>query len=141
MKKNQLSIILALLPLFDAVAANEIPAYAMEMNVKRIDEVLLRYTRFNSESPYPCFRLELIKPQKNWEIIDEKEICEMNGKPLDTGYSYSGFDSIEFKSDGVNFNFNYFDKNNPGEYTQRCSVSVIQKKIQAIECSNPSLSE
>lgn len=143
MKKHQASIALtlALLPIYWAVAADEIPGYAIEMNAKRIDGLLFRYTRFNSESPFPCLRLELIKPKNNWEIVDKKDICDMNGKRLGVEYSYSGFDAIEFKNNAIQFKFNYFSKDEPGEYTQHCSIQAIQNKIQNIECTNPDLVE
>ncbi|MCJ8170433.1 hypothetical protein [Atopomonas sediminilitoris] len=144
MKKRQLLTALVMFPLhpiFDAVAADEISVYAMEMNVKRINEVIFRYTRFNSESPYPCLRLELISPQKHWKVVDRKDMCEMNGKDLGVGYSYSGFDSFVFKEDGITFRFNYFEKDNYGEYSQHCSVVVVGEKMQAVECSDPGLVE
>lgn len=134
-------LVILLSPIYDSVAANDIPAYAMEMNVKRINGLLFRYTRFNTESPFPCLRLELIKPQDSWKVLEKKDICEMNGMSLASDFSYSGFEAIEFKSNSIDFKFSYFAKNAPGEYVQECSIHVFENKIQDIKCASPKLIE
>lgn len=143
MRKHTKLIVLALLlsPTYNSFAADDIPAYAMEMNTKRINSLLFRYIRFNAESPFPCLRLELIKPQDNWEIIDKKDICEMNGMLLASDFSYSGFEDFEFNNNAIDFKFSYFAKNTPGEYIQDCSIKVLENKIQDTECKNPKLLE
>lgn len=143
MKKYKASMILVILlsPIYDSVAANDIPAYAMEMNVKRINGLLFRYTRFNAESPFPCLRLELIKPQDSWKVLEKKDICEMNGMSLASDFSYSGFEAIEFNNNAIDFKFSYFAKNAPGEYVQDCSIHVFENKIQDVKCTSPKLVE
>lgn len=121
---------------FNAVAANEIPAYAMEMNSKRINGLLFRYTRFNAESPFPCLRLELIKPQDNWKIIERKDICEMNGLSLANDHAYSSFENLRFKNNALYFKFNYYLKASVGEFSQNCSIKIADNQINPIECAN-----
>jgi hypothetical protein len=125
-----------LLLTFSAAAANDIPPYAMEMKTKRVNGLLFRYTRFNAESPFPCLRLELIKPQHNWEIVDKKDICEMNDLSLASNYTYSGFEDIQFTNNSLIFKFNYYSKTTPGEFSQDCSVKVVDDQIKLIECTN-----
>lgn len=139
--KTLIIFVLLLVTTYNSFAADDIPAYAMEMKVKRVNGLLFRYTRFNSESPFPCLRLELIKPQDNWKVIDKKDICEMNGMLLASDFSYSGFEDLEFNNNAIDFKFSYFAKNTPGEYIQDCSVKVFENKIQDTECTNPKLVE
>ncbi|MCQ4312019.1 hypothetical protein NAV33_08975 [Pseudomonas stutzeri] len=122
-------------------AADNIPAYAMEMNTKRINGLLFRYTRFNSESPFPCLRLELIKPQGDWNIVEKLDICEMNGLSLTEGYTYSSFENLHFGNDALDFKFNYYSNSTPGEFTQECSVAVSEKKMNSIQCTSPKVVE
>lgn len=111
----------------------------MEMGVSRIEDYLFRYTRFNSESPYPCLRLELIDPLENWRIVEGKDICEMNGMRLGRDFSYAGFDSFQFRKNSLYFKFNFFDKTEPGEYTQDCSIDVFANRTSSLDCDAPKL--
>ena len=124
----------ALLLSYGAIASTDIPGNAMEMNVKRMGDLLFRYTRFNSESSNPCLRAELINPQDSWKIVESKDICEINGRQL-TDLSYFGFDSFHFKNNKLLFKFNFLERSTHGEYSQDCFVLVSENKIGKLECS------
>lgn len=141
MKKHRLLIafVAFVASALDATAADSISAYAMEMNTKRINGSLFRYTRFNTESPFPCLRLELIKPEDSWNITEKNDICEMNGMSLASDYAYSGFENIRFTDSALEFEFKYYLENTAGEYAQNCSVNVSKGTMQSIECTKPTL--
>ncbi|MDX2355023.1 hypothetical protein [Stutzerimonas xanthomarina] len=122
---------------FYSVADTDVYRYAVEVNAKRSEGLLLKYTRFNSESPYPCLRLELINPKDDWTVVERKNICEMNGLSLANDFSYAGFSKIEFHGSAVGFDFNYLLNEEPGEYVQRCTVEAKGRILSEMKCTDP----
>lgn len=120
-----------------SVADTDVYRYAVEVNAKRAEGLLFRYTRFNSESPYPCLRLELINPKDDWAVVERKNICEMNGLSLANDFSYAGFSKIEFHGSAVSFDFNYLLNEEPGEYVQRCTVETKGRVLSEMKCTDP----
>lgn len=60
-----------------------VDARAMEVGVFRYGGTLWRYTRFNTESDYPCLRFEAINPDRNWQVSEQQDVCEVTlpGRP------------------------------------------------------------
>ena len=124
-----------------SIADTDVYRYAVEVNAKRAEDLLFKYTRFNSESPYPCLRLELINPKDDWAIIEQRDICEMNGLSLKKGFSYAGFSKIEFHGSSVSFDFNYLLNEEPGEYFQTCTIEAAGKALSDMKCTDPQAAE
>lgn len=138
MRWNMLLAALALdvAPAYSA-ADTDVYRYAVEVNAKRAEGLLFKYTRFNSESPYPCLRLESINPKDDWAVVERKDICEMDGLSLANGFSYAGFSNIEFHGSAVSFDFNYLLNEEPGEHVQRCTVEAKGRAFSEMKCTDP----
>lgn len=130
------ALVLGVSPVY-SVAGTDVYRYAVEVNAKRAEGLLFKYTRFNSESPYPCLRIELINPKDDWAVVERKNICEMNGLSLANDFSYAGFSNIEFHGSAVSFDFNYLLNEEPGEYVQRCTVEAKGRVLSEMKCTVP----
>lgn len=141
MFKNQLWVFLLItIPPF-SFAADAIPGNAVEMNTTRINNLLFRFTRFNAESSFPCLRLESIDPLNNWEIVEQKDLCEIDGISLDNDLTYAAIEALEFHQSSLHFNLTYFDNQSPGEYLKECSVDFNKGNIQEPKCLKAALIE
>lgn len=130
------ALLLGVLPIY-SIADTDVYRYAVEVNVKRVEGFVFKYTRFNSESPFPCLRLELVSPRDDWAVVERKDICEMNGLPLAEGFSYAGFSKIAFHGSAVSFEFNYLLNEEPGEYVQSCTVEAKGGALSDMICTDP----
>lgn len=116
-------------------AHNAIPGNAAEMNTTRANDLLFRYTRFNTESSFPCLRLESIDPSNNWKIVEQKNLCEIDGISLSDDFTYAAIETLSFHQHSLHFNLTYFDNHSPGEYLKKCSIDFFNKTIQEPICS------
>ena len=78
MKFNRL--LLLLISFFTTSALADIPPtmspLIRESKSEFTGTVLFRYTRFNTESEYPCMRFETIDPT-NDKLLETKDYCEI----------------------------------------------------------------
>ena len=117
-----------------------VDARAMEVGVFRHGETLWRYTRFNTESDYPCLRFEAIKPEQNWRVSDQRDVCEVSlpeGHPLVfDNTAYTGFTGIGFSRDKQAFHFDieYMERTASGEKSISCWLPVTGGSLGIVRC-------
>ncbi len=117
-----------------------VDARAMEVGVFRYGGTLWRYTRFNTESDYPCLRFEAINPDRNWQVSEQQDVCEVTlpeGRPLVfDNTAYTGFADISFSRDRQAFHFEveYIRRTASGEKSVSCWLPVTGGSLGTVMC-------
>lgn len=122
------------------LAVPEVDVRAMEVSVTRHQGTLWRYTRFSTESDYPCLRFEAIEPGQDWRVVDRQDVCEVSledGQPLifkDT--AYTGFTDISFSQTEGAFLFRveYLRRTAHGEKDVSCLLPVTDSRLGTARC-------
>lgn len=104
--------------------------------------VLFRYTRFNTESYYPCMRFETIDPT-NDKLLDTKDYCEItlpfiNNLKVDTRTDVQSVDYSNFKLTDNTFTFEiHLITAIPGapSFLLNCSLSLDSDEMSDVTCT------
>jgi len=114
------------------IAPPVVDARVMEVGVVRHQDALWRYTRFSTESDYPCLRFEAINPDQGWRVSERLDICDITlqgGTTLDfRDTAYTGFSVVEFSREHSAFTFEveYIRRTAPGEQSVSCTLPLSQ---------------
>lgn len=121
-------------------ATPEVDSRAMEVRVIRHGALLWRYTRFNTESDYPCLRFEAISADENWRIVDQQDVCDVvlpDGHRLAfENTAYAGFSDIQFSPEEPEFRFRieYIRKTAAGEINMECRLPITGDRFGTVKC-------
>tara|TARA_B110000008_G_C16600573_1_gene416271 strand:+ start:78 stop:530 length:453 start_codon:yes stop_codon:yes gene_type:complete len=104
--------------------------------------VLLRYTRFNTESEYPCMRFETIDPT-NDKLLETKDYCEItlpffNNLKVNTRTDVQSVDYTNFKLTDNTFTFEIdLITAMPGapSFLLNCSLTLNNDEISEVACT------
>ncbi len=111
--------------------------YARELGISRIDNQLLRWVRFSSESKHPCLHVELLTPA-SYVVNDEMKICALpdeNNVMYDFVKDLSSIDLFNIKVDNMRLIFNAeLILLKQGSKSLQCSLLIKEKKLDALNC-------
>jgi hypothetical protein len=104
--------------------------------------VLFRYTRFNTESEYPCMRFETIDPT-NDKLLETKDYCEItlpffNNLKVNTRTDVQSVDYTNFKLTDNTFTFEIdLITAMPGapSFLLNCSLTLDNDEISEVACT------
>ncbi|MDO9618119.1 MAG: hypothetical protein Q7J43_10615 [Pseudomonas sp.] len=131
MKKISVLFLLILLPRL--VVSGEIDYYKIsEASSARIEKILVRYFRIYGE---PCANIQILN-SKNWEAVETKRICELNGLSLDSEVADAYFSNPQFSNEGVHIQLSITPLEPVGEQKKACLIPIRDKQIGAIECAD-----
>jgi hypothetical protein len=143
MKLNRL---LLLTTFFTASALADVPStispLIRESKSEFTGTVLFRYTRFNTESYYPCMRFETIDPT-NDKLLKIKDYCEItlpfiNNLKVDTRTDVQSVDYSNFKLKDNTFTFEIdLITAIPGapSFLLNCSLTLDNDEISEVACT------
>lgn len=101
-----------------------------EASSARIENILVRYFRIYGE---PCANIQTLN-SKNWEAVETKRICELNGLSLESEVADAYFSNPQFSNEGVHLQLSITPLEPVGERKKACLIPIIDKQIGAIEC-------
>lgn len=131
MKKISVLFLLILLPRL--VVSGEIDYYKIsEASSARIEKTLVRYFRIYGE---PCANIQILN-SKNWEAVETKRICELNGLSLDSEVADAYFSNPQFSNEGVYIQLSITPLEPVGEQKKACLIPIRDKQIGAIKCAD-----
>lgn len=131
MKKISVLFLLILLP--SLVVSGEIDySKISEASSARIENILVRYFRIYGE---PCANIQILN-SKNWEAVETKLICELNGLSLESEVADAYFSNPQFSNEGVHLQLSITPLEPVGEQKKACLIPIRDKKIGAIECAD-----
>ena len=104
--------------------------------------VLFRYTRFNTESEYPCMRFETIDPT-NDKLLETKDYCEitlpfLNNLKFNTRTDIQSVDYSNFKLSDNTFTFEIdLITAMPGapSFLLDCSLTLDSDEMSDVTCT------
>ena len=144
MKFNRL--LLLLISFFTTSALADIPPtmspLIRESKSEFTGTVLFRYTRFNTESEYPCMRFETIDPT-NDKLLETKDYCEItlpffNNLKVNTRTDVQSVDYTNFKLTDNTFTFEIdLITAMPGapSFLLNCSLTLDNDEISEVACT------
>lgn len=144
MKFNRL--LLLLISFFTTSALADIPPtmspLIRESKSEFTGTVLFRYTRFNTESEYPCMRFETIDPT-NDKLLETKDYCEItlpffNNLKVNTRTDVQSVDYTNFKLTDNTFTFEIdLITAMPGapSFLLNCSLTLNNDEISEVACT------
>ena len=144
MKFNRL--LLLLISFFTTSALADIPPTMSPLISESKSEftgtVLFRYTRFNTESEYPCMRFETIDPT-NDKLLETKDYCEItlpffNNLKVNTRTDAQSVDYTNFKLTDNTFTFEIdLITAMPGapSFLLNCSLTLNNDEISEVACT------
>ncbi|WP_191485079.1 hypothetical protein [Pseudomonas sp. FEN] len=120
----------------NANAASEKANYntIYEAHSRRIGEVVARYIKTHDD---PCLTIEVLDPDKKWNILSRKKICSINGKSFMNQVSYSDFENITFSDKGIASSLLVFPLLPAARERYDCLIPIKGPKIGALACSEP----
>jgi hypothetical protein len=123
---------LFLLTLFSTLVVSDEIDYSKiaEASSARIEKTLVRYSRLYGD---PCANIQILN-SKNWEVIETKRICELNGQSLESEFADAYFSNPEFSKEGVHLQLSITPLEPIGEQKKICLVPIKYKKIGPMEC-------
>lgn len=131
MKKISVLFLLILLP--SLVVSAEIDySKISEASSARIEKILVRYFRIYGE---PCANIQILN-SKNWEAVETKRICELNGLSLESEVADAYFSNPQFSNEGVHLQLSITSLEPVGEQKKACLIPIKYKQIGAIECAD-----
>lgn len=131
MKKISVLFLLILLP--SLVVSAEIDySKISEASSARIEKILVRYFRIYGE---PCANIQILN-SKNWEAVETKRICELNGLSLESEVADAYFSNPQFSNEGVHLQLSITPLEPVGEQKKACLIPIKDKQIGAIECAD-----
>ncbi|MDM8348535.1 hypothetical protein P8H27_06445 [Pseudomonas sp. sp1636] len=131
MRKISALFVLALLPAVTTGGEIDYSKIA-EASSSRIESTLVRYSRLYGE---PCANIQILNP-KNWEVIETKRICELNGLSLESEVADAYFSNPKFSKEGVHLKLSITPLEPVGEQKKICLIPIKDKQIGAIECTD-----
>lgn len=143
MKFNSL---LLLISFFSTSALADIPSsmspLIRESKSEFTGAVLFRYTRFNTESKYPCMRFETIDPTSD-KLLETKDYCEitlpfLNNLKVNTRTDVQSVDYTNFKFTDNTFTFDIdLITSIPGapSFLLDCSLTLNSDEMSDITCT------
>lgn len=104
--------------------------------------VLFRYTRFNTESEYPCMRFETIDPT-NDKLLETKDYCEItlpffNNLKVNTRTDVQSVDYTNFKLTDNTFTFEIdliTAMLGAPSFLLNCSLTLDNDEISEVACT------
>ena len=104
--------------------------------------VLFRYTRFNTESEYPCLRFETIDPT-NDKLLETKDYCEItlpffNNLKVNTRTDVQSVDYTNFKLTDNTFTFEIdliTAMQGAPSFFLNCSLTLDNDEISEVACT------
>ena len=119
----------------------EVAANVSDIGLLRTAHGLLRYVRFNTESDYPCLRLEVIQPEQGWRVSARRDICGIETVDgTEIGFAddlaFVEFTGLALGEAGFRFTVGYMPRTGSGEYQSQCELPVVKGRIAAgAQCS------
>jgi len=144
MKFNRL--LLLLISFFTTSALADIPPtmspLIRESKSEFTGTVLFRYTRFNTESEYPCLRFETIDPT-NDKLLETKDYCEItlpffNNLKVNTSTDVQSVDYTNFKLTDNTFTFEIdliTAMQGAPSFFLNCSLTLDNDEISEVACT------
>lgn len=103
-----------------------------EARSARIEKILVRYFRIYGE---PCANIQILD-SKNWEAVETKRICELNGLSLESEVADAYFSNPQFSNEGVHLQLSITPLEPVGEQKKTCLIPIKDKQIGAIKCAD-----
>lgn len=98
---------------------------------QRVGEMVIRYmTSLDS----PCLYIEILDPRSPWKVVQQKEICTIHHKNLNTDFSYAGFSKIKFNSDSIQALLTLIPLRAIFEDNLKCSIALTDHSIGDLQC-------
>ncbi|MFT5118808.1 MAG: hypothetical protein ACI9NY_002350 [Kiritimatiellia bacterium] len=138
-------LIFALLAFWSITVSAGTPAplspLVWEVKVERAADVLFRYTRFNTESEYPCMRFETIEPTSN-KVLQTKDYCNvtlpfLNNTIIDVRNEVQLIDYMDLELTGNTFTF-IIDLilKEQASFLLSCSLNIDGDIMSEVDCQN-----
>lgn len=130
---KKISLLLLLTVFSGLVVCGEIDySKIAEASSARITNTLIRYYRLYGE---PCANIQIIN-SKNWEAVETKRICELNGLSLESEVADAYFSNPKFSKEGVHLQLSITPLEPIGEQKKTCIIPIRNKHIGDIECAD-----
>jgi hypothetical protein len=114
----------------------------MESKTEFTGVVVFRYTKFNTESEYPCMRFETIEPTNN-KILETKDYCEITLPFLDnlkidtkTGVQSVDYSDFQFRDNTFTFVIHLITAiPHTPSFLLSCSLTLDSDKMSDVTCN------
>lgn len=126
-----------LIPLFGVLLINQAVAQVpdigpvSEVGVGRVGDNV-RYIKIFGSG---CLNVQVISPEKKWEVLSFSSFCEFQGKSFDSDFADAGFEDISVEADGLHFVLGLTPLQPMGEQRRDCVIPVDATVIRDLSCS------
>jgi uncharacterized protein YecT (DUF1311 family) len=101
---------------------------------QRYGDVVARYvTTFGSV----CLNAQILAPDGGWRVLSSARFCSFDGKSFWDGYSYAGFENLEFHADGLHVTLSLSELRGNGEERRACVIPIQDSQIKELKCGPP----
>ena len=103
-----------------------------EVGSGRVGANVVRYVKTFKNS---CLEVQVVSPDRNWEILSVSDFCTFEGKSFDSDFADAGFEGVSVKKDGVHLTLSVTPLRPTGEERRECSILVDGTSIKELKCS------
>lgn len=103
-----------------------------EVGVGRVGDNVARYIKTFNDS---CLEVQVISPDKNWEVLSFANFCKFEGKKFGSDFADAGFEDITVQEDGIHMILSVTPLQPTGEQRRHCVVPVVGALIKELSCS------
>lgn len=104
---------------------------AFHMASGRVGGYLGRYVKYIGT---PCLTVQTMDAEKNWEIVDTKVICSIDGLSLHDDFMDASFENISFTPEGVKSTLSLTEHRSPGEILRNCIIPISGGQVGELTC-------
>ena len=128
-----------LIPLFCALLINQAVAQVpdigpvSEVGVGRVGDNVVRYIKVFGSG---CLNVQVINPEKKWEVLSFSSFCEFEGKSFDSDFADASSEDISVEADGIHFVLSLTPLQPAGEQRRHCVIPVDATVIRDLSCSD-----
>lgn len=98
----------------------------------RVGNYVSRYVTTFSDS---CLAVQILDPEKNWEVLSASNFCYFEGKNFDSDFADSSVEDIYFEDGGIHLTLSLTPLQTTGEQRWSCVISIANASIEKLSCS------
>ncbi len=104
-----------------------------EVGAGRVGNNVVRYIKTFGSA---CLNVQVISPEKKWEVLSFSSFCEFEGKSFDSDFADAGFEEVSVEADGLHLVLSLTPLQPTGEQRRHCVIPVDATVIRDLSCSD-----